>query len=134
MIFDVIRSSVAEFAVSGFVHGLMKKVLIGVIGAVDLYLIGVVTLIFSFGMYELFISRVEESKHDRHVNALSVHSLDQLKNNIVKVVVIVLVVTFFEGVLVMEYRTPLDMMYLAISISVICLGLYFLHRKDKKED
>ena len=33
-----------------------------IIGAVDLYLIGVVMLIFSFGIYELFISEIDAAK------------------------------------------------------------------------
>ncbi len=32
-----------------------------IIGAIDLYLIGIVLYIFSFGIYELFISDIEEN-------------------------------------------------------------------------
>ncbi len=34
----------------------------GIIGAVDLYLIGVVMLLFAFGLYELFISEIDAAK------------------------------------------------------------------------
>ena len=36
-----------------------SHILAHVITAVDLYLIGVVLLIFSFGIYELFISKID---------------------------------------------------------------------------
>ncbi len=112
-----------------------KTILIPIISAIDLYLIGVVLLIFSFGLYELFISQVDIARRENDtLNALEIHSLDELKNNITKVVIIVLVVKFFEGVLTLDYKTPLDMGYLALSIFAISLGLYFLHKsKEKKE-
>ena len=49
-----------------------------IIGAVDLYLIGVVMLLFSFGLYELFISEIDPAREDEEANKiLSIHSLDQ---------------------------------------------------------
>ena len=71
----------------------------GIIGAVDLYLIGVVMLIFSFGLYELFISDIDAAKEEGEENKiLAIHSLDQLKDKISKVIVMVLVVGFFQKV------------------------------------
>ena len=69
----------------------------GIIGAVDLYLIGVVMILFSFGLYELFISDIDIAKDDeeRENKILSIHSLDQLKDKISKVIVMVLIVNFF---------------------------------------
>ena len=58
----------------------------GIIGAVDLYLIGVVMLLFAFGLYELFISDIDAAKdasgEDNKI--LAIHSLDQLKDKISK--------------------------------------------------
>ena len=51
-----------------------------IIGAVDLYLMALVLFIFSFGVYELFISEIEEFKQAKQSKVLEVHSLDQLKN------------------------------------------------------
>lgn len=99
-----------------------------IIGAVDLYLIAVVLLIFSFGLYELFISPVDVAKESDASKVLEIHSLDQLKDKISKVIIMVLVVSFFQRVLSMPYATPLEMMYLAISIFALSTGLYFLHK------
>ncbi len=105
----------------------------GIIGAVDLYLIGVVMLIFSFGLYELFISEIDTAKdEDGEGNKiLVIHSLDQLKDKISKVIVMVLVVTFFQKVAHTQYNGPLDMLYFAISITAVALGLYFLGKVGK---
>jgi len=106
----------------------------GIIGAVDLYLIGVVMLLFSFGLYELFISDIDPAKDEngKENQLLAIHSLDQLKDKISKVIVMVLVVGFFQKVGHTEYSTALDMLYFAVSIMAVALGLYFLGKVGKK--
>jgi len=106
----------------------------GIIGAVDLYLIGVVMLLFSFGLYELFISDIDAAKDqgDDDHQLLAIHSLDQLKDKISKVIVMVLVVGFFQKVGQTNYNGALDMLYLAISITAVAVGLYFLGKVGKK--
>ncbi|MCV6607253.1 MAG: YqhA family protein, partial [Campylobacterales bacterium] len=91
----------------------------------------VVLLIFSFGLYELFISDIDEAKNSSSSSILSIQSLDQLKDKIAKVIVMVLVVSFFQRVLHMEFATPLEMLYFAGSILILSLGLYFLNKKGK---
>ncbi len=106
----------------------------GIIGAVDLYLIGVVMLLFSFGLYELFISDIDAAKDqgDDDHQLLAIHSLDQLKDKISKVIVMVLVVGFFQKVGQTDYSGALDMLYLAISITAVSVGLFFLGKVGKK--
>jgi len=105
-----------------------------IIGAVDLYLIGVVMLLFSFGLYELFISDIDAAREDegRENKILSIHSLDQLKDKISKVIVMVLVVGFFKKVGLASYHTPLELLYLALSITAVAVGLYFLSKVGHK--
>lgn len=104
-----------------------------IIGAVDLYLIGVVMLIFSFGIYELFISEIDaaKDKSGKENQLLAIHSLDQLKDKISKVIVMVLVVGFFQKVGHIEYANALDMFYFALSITAVAVGLYFLGKVGK---
>jgi len=109
-----------------------EKVVGDIIGAVDLYLIGVVMLLFSFGLYELFISEIDPAREDEDANKiLSIHSLDQLKDKISKVIVMVLVVGFFKKVGLAEYKEPLELLYLALSITAVSVGLYFLSKVGK---
>jgi len=109
-----------------------ENIVAGIIGAVDLYLIAVVMFIFSFGIYELFISEIDEAMGDEKASKiLAIHNLDQLKDKIAKVIVMVLVVSFFQRVLHMEYATALDMLYFAISILALAVGLYFLSKVGK---
>ena len=109
-----------------------EDIVSGLIGAVDLYLIAVVLFIFSFGLYELFISEVDAANKEGETGILEIHSLDELKDKIAKVIVMVLVVSFFQRVLHTEYNGGLEMMYFALSILALALGLHFLHGKGEK--
>ncbi|WP_456479296.1 YqhA family protein [Nautilia sp.] len=103
----------------------------GIIGAVDLYLIAVVLLIFAFGIYELFISEIDDAENSEVGNKiLAIHSLDELKDKLGKVVVMVLIVSFFKKVMHMEFGTPLEMLYLAGSILALALALYYMHKGE----
>jgi len=110
-----------------------EDIVSGIIGAVDLYLIAVVMFIFSFGIYELFISEIEvaETAGKDGSNVLAIHSLDQLKDKIAKVIVMVLVVNFFQRVIHTTFATPLEMLYFALSITALAVGLYFLGKVGK---
>ena len=108
-----------------------EDIVAGIIGAVDLYLIAVVMFIFSFGIYELFISDIDEADGENGNQILAIHSLDQLKDKIAKVIVMVLVVNFFQRVLHTNFTTPLEMLYFAGSITLLAVGLYFLGKVGK---
>jgi len=118
-----------------------EKVMGGIIGAVDLYLIGVVMIIFSFGMYELFISDIDPAKEEAKNSGensenqlLAINSLDQLKDKISKVIVMVLVVIFFKKVGLTQFEGALDILYLGLAIAAVSIGLYFLGMVGKKKN
>ena len=110
-----------------------EDIVSGIIGAVDLYLIAIVMLIFSFGVYELFISPIDHSQEaEDDSKILSITSLDQLKDKIAKVIIMVLVVNFFQRVLHTKYDTALEMLYFALAITALSVGLYFVSKVGKK--
>ena len=109
------------------IHNLLLN---AIISSIDLYLIAVVLLIFSFGLYELFITKIS-IKELSNIKVLEIHTLDQLKDKLAKVIVMALIVAFFSKVLSMDVKSTLDMIYFAISILALSLGLYFLHKESK---
>ncbi len=104
----------------------VAKIMSKVIGGIDLYLIGIVLLIFSFGIYELFISKIDIARETDELQILEVKSLDQLKDKILKVVVVVLVVSFFKRVMEIQINTVIEVLYLAIAILLISVSGYLL--------
>ncbi len=105
------------------------SILITIIGAIDLYLIGVVLLLFGFGLYELFLSEIDIAREGCEVHSLlEICSLDELKSKIVKVIIMVLIVSFFQHTLSMELSTSFDSFFMALSILAIALAASALHR------
>ncbi|NEQ44906.1 MAG: YqhA family protein [Leptolyngbya sp. SIOISBB] len=97
-----------------------------VIGGIDYYLIGIVLLIFSFGVYELFISKIEVRFQYPELNILQSESLEELKRKLVQVIVVALIVSLFKQALNLQVTQPLDLIYIALSILLISVSSYFL--------
>ena len=108
-----------------------NDLLFKIISSVDLFLIGIVLLIFGFGVYELFISEIDFAKEKFIDSTLKINNLDQLKNKIIKVIIIVLIVKFFEKVLKLSHNftTPYDLLLFSAAILSICVGYYLINRK-----
>lgn len=100
-----------------------------IIAAVDSYLIATVLLIFGLGLYELFISKIDIAEADtKSSRILVIHDLDQLKEKLAKVILLVLIVTFFKHAVYFKYENVLDMLYLSIGILLIALSIYLTHK------
>ncbi|MBL6876009.1 MAG: YqhA family protein [Chitinophagales bacterium] len=108
-----------------------NDLLFKIISSIDLFLIGIVLLIFGFGVYELFISEIDFAKGKFSDSTLKIKSLDQLKNKIIKVIIIVLIVKFFEKILKLtpSFSSPEDIFIFSLSILAICLGYFLINRK-----
>ena len=102
-----------------------KLVVSLIITAMDIYLIGTVLLIFALGLYDLFVKPIEKMKSSK---ILSIPSLDDLKSKLLKVVVIVLVVTYFKYALDYEYKTLVELMFLAGGTVLVAISAYLSHK------
>ena len=102
-----------------------------IIGGVDYYLIGIVLLIFAFGIYELFISEIE-IKHQDDSSILQSNSLEELKGKLVNVIVVALIVSLFKQMLSIEIGKLSDIVYIAMAILLISISQYLLHLSHMK--
>ena len=102
-----------------------------IVEVVDGYLLATVMLIFSLGLYELFISDIDQAHGSKASSKILVISnLDDLKSRLAKVILMILIVTLFEEALNMKMTTPLDLVYLGASIALIALALYLTHASE----
>jgi uncharacterized membrane protein YqhA len=103
-----------------------------VVEVVDGYLLASIMLIFALGLYELFISRIDLAEGSEFATRLLlIRSLDDLKDRLAKVVLLILVVKFFEYALAMKVTTPLDLLYLGLGIAFVSLSVYLSHGPSK---
>ncbi|NCN42742.1 MAG: hypothetical protein CO158_10385 [Piscirickettsiaceae bacterium CG_4_9_14_3_um_filter_43_564] len=100
-----------------------------VVGSVDGFLLGAILLIFSLGLYELFISKIDiaGTKHGAS-NILFINSLDDLKDRLAKVIVLILIVMFFEQAIFLKPTEPLELLYYSLAIMLVSLALYLSHK------
>ena len=102
-----------------------------IVEVVDGYLLATVMLIFSLGLYELFISDIDQAHGSKSSSKiLVINNLDDLKSRLAKVILMILIVTLFEEALNMTLSTPLDLVYLGASIALIALSLYLTHASE----
>lgn len=102
-----------------------------IVEVVDGYLLATVMLIFSLGLYELFISDIDQAHGSKASSKiLVINNLDDLKSRLAKVILMIMIVTLFEKALTMKLATPLDLVYLGASIALIALALYLTHAAE----
>jgi len=100
-----------------------------VVEIIDGYLLATVLLIFSLGLYELFISKIQQAEDsERAPKVLLISDLDDLKSRLAKVILMILIVRFFELALrVQHFASGIDMIYFSGGIALIGLALYLSH-------
>lgn len=110
-----------------------KEAVIHIISAIDAYLIAMVLLIFGVGIYELFISKIDYAENDeKSSKVLMIHSLDQLKDKLAKVIVMVLIVTFFKYAVSFKYQDIVSLLYLAGGIILVSMSLFLVAKSHSK--
>jgi len=108
---------------------LKYQTLAQVVGAVDGFLLGAIMLIFALGLYELFISKINATSDKKDVSKiLIINSLDDLKDKLAKVILLVLIVMFFERALYLKPSEPIELLYYALAIMLVALSLFFSHK------
>ena len=63
---------------------------------------------------------------------LQIESLDDLKDRLGKVILMILIVAFFKNVLHVKFSTPLDILYMGGGILLVALASYYGHKAGAK--
>ncbi|KFK25598.1 hypothetical protein AALP_AA8G135200 [Arabis alpina] len=127
------------------------QMVLRLVEAIDVYLAGTVMLIFSMGLYGLFISHSPADlppESDRALKASSlfgmfamkerpkwmkISSLDELKTKVGHVIVMILLVKMFERSKMVTIATGLDLLSYSVCIFLSSASLYILHNLHKGE-
>ncbi|MGK7931617.1 MAG: YqhA family protein [Microcystaceae cyanobacterium] len=100
-----------------------------VIGGIDYYLIGIILLIFSFGIYELFISEIDLDGDQTRKGVLVITSLEELKKKLLQVIIVALIVSVFKKMITLQLNTSQDIIYVSVAILLISISSYLMHRQ-----
>ncbi|MGM1054189.1 MAG: YqhA family protein [Pseudomonadota bacterium] len=99
--------------------------------AVDIYLVAIVLLIFGLGVYRLFVSPIEQAESHAPQHPFNVGSFDELKDKIARVVILAVIIEFFRAVVDIRFQTPLEAIYLALSVLALAGALYLMSRTHR---
>jgi len=108
---------------------LKKDIIAHTVGSIDGFLLATILLIFSLGLYELFINDININNDDSRAKVLIIKSLDDLKSKLAKVILMILVVTFFEISLTMTFANSLELLYFSLGILGVSAALYLSNKK-----
>ena len=125
----VVAETVVEIVREGAVSPKAAKALaVRLIEAVDVFLIAIALYIISLGLYALFVDETLPLPR-----WLEVHSLEDLKENLVSIVIAVLAVLFLREAVAWDGGRDLLPFGGAIAVVVAALT-FFLMRKGKRKD
>lgn len=117
-------------------HERTYKLFEQIVSSVDVFLFALVLIIFGVGVYELFVTQVDpvEQNLDSRPSWLKISSVDDLKSSLGKVILMVLIVSFFKHVLEFDdWKDPVALLYLSIGIILIAAALYLAHKSGGEE-
>jgi uncharacterized membrane protein YqhA len=106
-------------------YGKDSYIAVSLIEIVDSFLIAIALQIFSASMYELFVGELSLP------DWMLAHNLHELKTKLSSVIVLVMAVKFLEQLV--EWKNPNDLLFFAISISVVSAALIAFSYFGKKD-
>jgi len=94
---------------------------VGLVQAVDSFLFALVLLIFSFGIYTLFVTNPGPDELEKLPGWLHIANISELKTTLLQVIIVILAVNLLEHVIVVGPEA-LKVETLIIPVSVLCLA------------
>jgi uncharacterized membrane protein YqhA len=110
--------------IRGFTAESTQKSALYLIQAVDSSLLAAVLIIFALGLYELFIAVIDVSADHPFRRVLVIETLDDLKGKLATVIIMLLVVKFFERAQELKSTNYLDLLMLAGGVALLGVGLW----------
>lgn len=105
-----------------------KALAVGLIEAVDVFLIAIALYIISLGLYTLFVDDTLQLPR-----WLEISDLDDLKSNLVSVVIVVLAVLFLREAITQD--TGYDLLSFGAALSLVIVAVtFFLTKKAPHKD
>jgi uncharacterized membrane protein YqhA len=100
------------------------------IGGITDFLLAMLLFILGWGLYELFISKLShtDTMVQKSSNILVIRNLDDLKDRMIKVVLLILVVQFFDYAINYTVSDALSFLYLGGGILMVSSALFLTYK------
>jgi uncharacterized membrane protein YqhA len=107
------------------------EVTVHVVESIDGYLLAAVMLIFAFGLYEIFINPIDSFDREARSRLLTIHSLDDLKEKLGRVVLLILIVKFFKIAVRISPSNPSVSTAVIFSAGVLLIAVALYVTQDR---
>ena len=106
-----------------------KALAVGLVEALDVFLIAIVAYIICLGLYALFVDETLPLPR-----WLKIHDLEDLKEHLLSVVVAVLAVLFLREVVARAGDVDLLRLGIALAVMIVALTIFLAKKLFRKED
>ncbi|WP_255151322.1 YqhA family protein [Halorarius halobius] len=120
--FKAVAALVIQFQVGG------AKVTLPIIKALDAFLVGIILVIFSFGVYDFFISTLDPARYASiRPDWFKFDSTGELKNKLIEVVLVILAIKFFEQIVanIDQFTSPEIYLVIPAGAAILAVSLGF---------
>jgi uncharacterized membrane protein YqhA len=105
---------------------------VGLVQAVDSFLFALVLLIFSFGIYVVFVYNASPEELSRLPGWLRITDISQLKTTLIEVIIVILAVNLLEHVLqVGPEALRVETLIIPVSVLFLAGALWLMHGKPE---
>ena len=109
--------------------GARTEIITDIVKVLDGFLLCAILLIAWLGLYELFVDDVADRRGGRMPRLLKVHDLDDLKERVARLVLLILMIELFGYALKISYNSPLDLLLLAGAILLVAVAIYLTSQR-----
>ena len=102
---------------------LTDQAMVSVLQSMDAFLIGLVLLIFAFGVYNLFIAEIKPPHTLAGAQWTQISSLESLKQVLVEVIIVILAVFFLWELLLLEEAATWEVLVVPIGIVLLAAAV-----------
>ncbi len=104
---------------------LRADVITAIVKVLDGFLVCAILIITALGLYELFVNKIDVARFSETApRLLQVRGLDDLKERVARLIVLILLIEFFQRALRIPYDTSLDLFYLGLGILFVSAAIY----------
>ncbi|MFB6233362.1 MAG: YqhA family protein [Haloarculaceae archaeon] len=99
-----------------------------IIKALDAFLIGIILIIFSFGIYDFFVSILEPAEHaGLRPDWFKFETTGELKTKMVELVLVILAILFFEQIIanVSSFEDPILFLIIPTGAAILAFSIGF---------
>ena len=112
---------------------LRAEVITAIVKVLDGFLICAILIIAALGLYELFVNKIDVARFSEAApRLLQVHDLDDLKERVARLILLILLIEFFQRALRIPLDTAQDLLYLAVGILFVSGAIYLTGRRPEE--